>query len=273
MNKRSVCAKKPKRRQLFLTIDRAKMASPSNESALLDMCHSRVKNYAESKHRTASKDKTNPEFLIAAVLVPIYLKEGSLHTLLTLRSEQLPTHKGQVAFPGGKQEDDDKDIVATALREAHEEVGLHPEMVEVIAVLHPALISRAREKNMYVYPVVGIVKSQFDLVINSSEVQTTFEVPLEFFLLKATHRRNKMTFKGKIIDIHLFDYETSDYKHDNKFLKFIIWGLTASICLRVAMVVLNKLPDFELEEHYAELMQYITELNTQESDFKPLSRI
>lgn len=249
------------------------MASPSKKSALLDLCYSRVKNYAESKHRTAYKDETNPEFLTAAVLVPIFLKEGSLHTLLTLRSEHLPTHKGQVAFPGGKQEDDDRDIVATALREAHEEVGLPPEIVEVIAVLRPALISRAREKNMYVYPVVGIIKSQFDLVINSSEVQTTFEVPLEFFLLKATHRREEMTFKGKTFDVHLFDYETSDCKNHNKSLKFHIWGLTASICLRVAIVALNKLSEFELEEHYSELTQYITDLNTQEIDFNPLSRI
>lgn len=248
------------------------MASPSEQSVLLDLCQSRVKKYAESKHRTAFKGETNPEFINAAVLVPIFLREGSLHILLTLRSQQVPTHKGQVAFPGGKEEDDDKDIVATALREAHEEVGLPPGIVDVIAVLSP-VISRARKKAMYVYPVVGIVKSQFDLVINSSEVATAFDVPLEFFLLKATHRREKMTFKGRTFDIHSFDYETSDENHRDKSLKFHIWGLTGSICLRVAIVALNKLPEFELEEHYSQLMQYITELNTGERDFKSLSRI
>ena len=249
------------------------MASPSEQSVLLDLCHSRVKKYAELKHRTAFfKGETNPEFINAAVLVPIFLKGGSLHILLTLRSQHVPTHKGHVAFPGGKEEDGDKDIVATALREAHEEVGLPPGVVDVIAVLSP-VISRARDKAMYVYPVVGIVKSQFDLVINSSEVETAFDVPLEFFLLKATHRREKMTFKSKTFDIHLFDFETSDDKHQDKSLKFRIWGLTASICLRVAIVALNKLPEFELEEHYSHLMQFITELNTGERDFKSLSRI
>ena len=248
------------------------MASPSKQSVLLDLCHSRIKDYSESKHQTAFKDGTNPEFIIAAVLVPIFLKEGSPHILLTLRSEQVPTHKGQVAFPGGKQEDDDQDIAATALREAHEEVGLPPENVEVIAVLSP-LVSRAREKNMYVYPVVGIVKSQFDVVINGSEVQTTFEVPLEFFLLKATHTYDKMILKGKTFNFHLFDFETSDCEHQNNSSRFYIWGLTASICLRVAIVALNRLPEFELEESYLKLMQYITELNAEESDFKPLSRM
>lgn len=248
------------------------MAIPSEQSVLLDLCHSRVKKYAESKHRTAFKGETNPEFINAAVLVPIFLKEGSLHILLTLRSQLVPTHKGHVAFPGGKEEDNDKDIVATALREAHEEVGLPPGIVDVIAVLCP-VISRARDKTMYVYPVVGIVKSQFDLVINSSEVETAFDVPLEFFLLKATHRREKMSFKNKTFDIHLFDFETKDDKHQYKSLKFRIWGLTASICLRVAIVALNKLPEFELEEHYSQLMQFITELNTGERDFKSLSRI
>lgn len=267
-----VCAKKTRKGQLFLTIDQAEMASTAKKSVLLDLCRNRVKSYADSKRKTTYKDGTNLEYRKAAVLVPIFLNEGSLHVLLTLRSELVPTHKGQVAFPGGKQEDDDKDIVATALREAQEEVGLPPQIVEVIAVLNP-LIARTRGKNMHVYPVIGIVKSQFDLVINSSEVQTTFEVPLEFFLFNATHKCDRMTFRGKAVDIHLFDYETSDCQNHNKSLRFNIWGLTASICLTVAIVALNKLPEFELKEPYSELVQYITEFNSQENDLKPLSKI
>lgn len=252
------------------------MATSSKQSPLLDLCHSRVKNYVETRQRTALEGKANPstnaEFVSAGVLVPVFLREGSLYTLLTLRSEHLPTHKGQVAFPGGKQDDDDKDIVATALREAQEEVGLPPEIVEVIAVLSPQ-ISRAREKLMYVYPVIGILKSQFDLVINSSEVQTTFEVPLEFFLLKETHKRDKMTFKGRTFDLHWFYFNTIERESQNKSLTFHIWGLTASICMHVAMVSLSKLPEFDLEEDFSELKRYITELNASEDELKPLSRI
>jgi len=82
-----------------------------------------------------------------------------------------------------------------------------------------------------------------------------------------------MTFKNKTFDVHLFDYERIDDKHQEKSLKFLIWGLTASICLRVAIVVLNKLPQFELEENYSHLIQYIADLNTRECDLKSMSRI
>lgn len=252
------------------------MKTQSNQSHLLDLCHSRVKKYAEKRHVIAHEVQTNPEFLTAGVLVPIFIREGSLYTLLTLRSEHLPTHKGEVAFPGGKKEDDDEDIVATALREAHEEVGLSPEIVQVVAVLSP-LTSRARARPMYVYPVIGLVKSQFDLVINNSEVQTTFEVPLEFFLSKETHKRDKMNFKGKTFEFHFFLYDTGvgEGESQKENSTFHIWGLTASICLRVAMVALSKLPEFDLEEHYTELMQYITEINGNDDDdeLRPLSRM
>lgn len=251
------------------------MASPSEQTALLDVFHRRVKNYAESKYNVNEyfRESENPEYDKAAVLVAVFLKEGSLRVLLTLRSEQLSTHKGQVAFPGGRQEDRDKDIVGTALREAQEEVGLPPDKVEVVAVLSP-LISRARKKYMYVYPVIGVIKSQFDLVVNASEVQTTFDVPLEFFLLKDTHREEMLVFKGKEIDVQVFDYETNAGDSDQaNFSKFTIWGLTATICMKVAMTALNKLPEYELNEYYSELMQYITELNSQESGLKSLSKM
>lgn len=263
----------------FVRMDEAlddKMKSPSNHSLLLDLCYNRVKRYAERRHKTAHKNETNPDFLTAGVLIPIFVREGSLYTLLTLRSEHLPTHKGEVAFPGGKKEDVDVDIVATALREAQEEVGLSPKIVQVVAVLSP-LTSRARARPMYVYPVIGIVKSQFDLEINSSEVQTTFEVPLEFFLLKETHKRDKMNFKGRTFEVHFFLYDSGACECDsqNRNSTFHIWGLTASICLCVAMVVLSKLPEFDLEGRYKELMQYITETNENDDDdeLKPQSRM
>ena len=252
-----------------------KMASPSKQTVMLDMCRSRTKKYAGSKYNFNEnfKGKEDPEYYKAAVLVPIFFKEGSLHVLLTLRSEQLSTHKGQVAFPGGKQEDCDQDIIATALREAHEEVGLLPDIVEVVAVLSP-LVSMARDKNMYVYPVIGIIKSDFDLVINESEVQTTFDVPLEFFLLKDTHKLRNMTFKGRNFDVHVFDFKTNAGNGDqNKSSMFVIWGLTAEICLKVAITTFNELPEFELSEQYSELIQYITELNSKENHLNPYSKI
>ncbi|XP_073232580.1 uncharacterized protein [Porites lutea] len=249
------------------------MATPSDEAALLEFCRKRVKSFAESKYNTNKyfSGKENPAFRRAAVLVPIFVKEGALHFLLTLRSEELPTFKGQVAFPGGKQEDSDKDIVETALREAKEEVGLSPEIVEVVAVLCP-LVTRNKKLHAYVYPVIGIIKSSFELVINTSEVQTTFDVPLNFFLYKATHRKGTMTFMEKEIDITFFDYET-DAGDQTKPVNFVIWGLTATICLKVSVAALNKLPEYQLGEYYPDLEKYIKQVNSQQGKIKCLSKV
>lgn len=249
------------------------MATPSDEAVLLELCRKRVKSFAESKYNTNTffSGKENPVFKRAAVLVPIFVKEGALHVLLTLRSEELPTFKGQVAFPGGKQEDGDKDVVETALREAREEVGLSPEIVEVVAVLCP-LVTRNKKLHAYVYPVIGIIKSSFELVVNTSEVQTTFDVPLNFFLHKETHREGTMTFKGKEISITFFDYETNA-KDQTEPVTFVIWGLTASVCLKVSVAALNELPEYQLDEYYSDLEKYIKQVNSQQDKMKCLSKV
>lgn len=252
------------------------MASPSGQTVSLEVCRTRIKNYAESKVNVNEYFKgmeLDPDFYKAGVLVPIFIKGGSLHVLLTKRTEHLSTHKGQVAFPGGKQEEADKDIVATALREAHEEVGLPPDIVEVIAVLRP-LISTAREISTYVYPVIGMIRSNFDLVVNPSEVQATFDVPLDFFLQKDTHRHKKMTFHEVEYTVHWFDYRENIEGHDEKKSSlFVIWGLTGEICLKIAITALSKLPEFELPEWYSELIHYIQELNSEKNSVRVASKV
>lgn len=253
------------------------MASPSELTALLDICRTRIKNYAESNYNVNEHYKGQdiaPEFYKAGVLVPIFVKEGSLHVLLTKRTEHLPTHKGQVAFPGGKQEACDKDIIATALREAQEEVGLSPDVVEVIAVLSP-LVSLARKVGTYVYPVIGLIKSHFDLAVNASEVQDTFDVPLEFFLCKDTYRYKKMIFSENEYDVHFFDYtqKTNAETEGKSKTSFVIWGLTGEVCLKIAITALSKLPEFELPERYSELIFYIQELNSEKNALRLQSKV
>lgn len=253
------------------------MASPSELTALLDVCRTRIKNYAESNYNVNEHFKGQdiaPEFYKAGVLVPIFVKEGSLHVLLTKRTEHLPTHKGQVAFPGGKQEVYDKDIIATALREAHEEVGLSSDIVEVIAVLSP-LVLLSRNSGTYVYPVIGVIKSDFNLVVNASEVQDTFDVPLEFFLRKDTYRYEKRIFSENEYDVHFFDYnqKTNTKREGKSKTSFVIWGMTGEVCLKIAIIALSKLPEFELPERYSELISYIQELNSEESSLKLKSKV
>ncbi|MEW5854293.1 MAG: CoA pyrophosphatase [Myxococcota bacterium] len=111
----------------------------------------------------------------AAVLVPLLRKEDALHVLFTLRTEDVPTHKGQVAFPGGVREEDDADLIFTALREAHEEIGLHPSSVDVLGMGDDAISITG----LRVTPVVGWVPALPSLVLSPREIAEVFTVPLE----------------------------------------------------------------------------------------------
>lgn len=113
----------------------------------------------------------------AGVLVAI-TDEPDPNVILTLRSSDMPTHKGEVAFPGGKREDNDEDIIATALREAFEEIHLDPNHVEVIGTLDQ-VISRY---GFLVTPVLAIVPKDVPLNTDSKEIDAIFKVPLSFFL-------------------------------------------------------------------------------------------
>ena len=255
------------------------MANSSDVSNLLDLCRNRIIRFTASKHKNT--EKKNAELqkgtlregcTVAAVLVPLFLKEGIVHVLLTLRSQLVSTHKGQVAFPGGKQDDGDKDIVTTALREAKEEIGLPPEIVDTIAVMEPVPI-RLTNGNLHVFPVVGLLKSNFEMVLNRSEVEATFSVPLEFFLLKTSHRYVKGTYKNFNYRVHCFDFESAEKGSTlSEPLKFLIWGFTAFVCVKVASITLNKLPEYDLEAD-TELRRYLENSDAEESSFNVNSRL
>lgn len=147
----------------------------------------------------------------AGVLIPL-TGSANPEVILTVRSQRLSTHSGEVAFPGGRRDPGDIDLRYTALREAHEEIGLLPELVEVIGPMD-SLVSRYGIK---VTPWVGIVPEVFDLAPNSGEIEEVFRVPVEFFL----DDRREMT--------HRIDYQgRSWYVPSYRFAGHKIWGLTA----------------------------------------------
>lgn len=111
----------------------------------------------------------------AAVLMPIFDRDGELYMLFIKRSHSVATHQGQVAFPGGRSEPDDPDILTTALREAYEEVGLRPETVEVLGRLTTAATMTS---NYLVTPFVGVIGVPTDLRADQHEVEEIFSVPL-----------------------------------------------------------------------------------------------
>lgn len=150
----------------------------------------------------------------AAVLVPLVQREEGLSVILTQRAEHLPTHKGQVAFPGGKLENFDKDVVDCALRETEEEIGLSRDFVNVIGTLDPYLTSTG----FAVTPIVGIIKQAFTLTPDPREVDAVFEVPFEILMSDNGLRQESQVFGGHERYFYAMNWDG-----------FYIWGVTAAI--------------------------------------------
>ncbi|XP_027346525.1 nudix hydrolase 15, mitochondrial [Abrus precatorius] len=172
----------------------------------------------------------------AAVLICLFEgDDGDLRVILTKRSSRLSTHSGEVALPGGKAEEGDKDDGDTAKREAKEEIGLDPELVNVVTVLEPFLSKHL----LRVVPVIGILhdKKAFKPVLNPAEVEAVFDAPLEMFLKDENRSQEEREWMGEKYLIHHFDYNV-EHK------RYLIWGLTAGILIRAASVVYQQPPAF-----------------------------
>ncbi|CAE6216733.1 unnamed protein product [Arabidopsis arenosa] len=178
----------------------------------------------------------------SAVLVCLYQEQreenNELRVILTKRSSTLSSHPGEVALPGGKRDAEDKDDIATALREAREEIGLDPSLVTVISVLEPFV----NKKGMSVVPVIGFLldKKAFKPLPNPAEVEEIFDVPLEMFLKDKNRRAEEREHEGERYLLQYFDYYSEDKERN-----FIIWALTAGILIRVASIVYQRLPEFQ----------------------------
>ena len=153
----------------------------------------------------------------ASVLLPIIMREQPT-VLLTERTIHLSTHSGQIAFPGGKADEEDADAAATALREAQEEVGLSPEFVQVLGLM-PHYVTGS---SFIITPVVALVRPGFTLTPNAFEVADVFEVPLEFLMNPAHHQRHVFEWQGVRREWFSMPYE------DGAKQRFI-WGATAGM--------------------------------------------
>ncbi|MCZ7674879.1 MAG: CoA pyrophosphatase [Roseovarius sp.] len=155
----------------------------------------------------------------AGVLVPVLIDSSGAKLYLTKRSSALRHHPGQIAFPGGKQDPDDADAVAAALREAQEEIGLDPANVEVLGCLpaHETVTA------FHVTPVVGLVRARFTPVAEAGEVDEVFEVPLDDVLDRRNFSVQSRLWRGTWR--HYYTVPVGPY---------YIWGATAHILRAMA---------------------------------------
>lgn len=157
----------------------------------------------------------------AAVLFP-FVKRDEWYVVLTQRPETMPSHPGQVAFPGGKAEIGET-IAQTALRETEEEIGVSSDEIELLGRL-PSFDAVSHYR---VTPFVGIITSTAQIRPDPHEVESVFEVPVSFLMNPGNHVRRDIFFDGK--DHEMFDmpYDGPDGRHRN------IWGMTAMTIYRL----------------------------------------
>ena len=151
----------------------------------------------------------------AAVLLPLYRKGDKYYLLFTKRTETMEYHKGQICFPGGAQNKSDSDLKQTALRETYEEIGVHPEDVEILGMLDKM---GTLTSNFLVTPFVGIIPHPYKFRINKSEIEELIEIPLSSLAEKESYRGENYVVDGVARVGGIFEYKGKT-----------IWGATARI--------------------------------------------
>ena len=168
----------------------------------------------------SSNYKSSGQTKEAGVLLPIIRQFDGIYLVLTKRAAHLSTHPGQISFPGGKRENKDTNIEATALREAQEEIGLKTEVVEVLGRL-PA---HETVTGFQITPIIGWIETNWTAVADPNEVTEVFQVPLSYI----TNIKN-FQIQGRVWNGRKRYYYTVPYG------PYYIWGATACILYNFAM--------------------------------------
>ena len=149
----------------------------------------------------------------AAVLVPLFVRDGDVHAVFTRRRDDLRRHPGEISFPGGRRDPEDTSLTVTALREADEEIGLASDAVEVVGALQP---TPTIATGYAVYPFVGLIEPGLEWTLSADEVHSVLELSLPD--LRAGFARQRLMRRG-------VPFRTDTYTVGDD----LIWGATARI--------------------------------------------
>lgn len=182
------------------------MGSPAGnlKDAIRDILGQRVAQRAD-----------RPGFRQAAVLLPLYQGEAGPHLVLTKRTELVPTHKGEISFPGGGFEEADGDLLTTALRETREEIGLRPEDVDIVGTLDDTVTVTSRH---VVRPFVGLFPHPYPYRLDPFEIERLIHLPISALLRGAPFREETWDREGRPVSVFFYDHDGDT-----------VWGLTARI--------------------------------------------
>lgn len=180
--------------------------------------HDQGEDFHEFRNSQASAPRR------AAVLVPLVWRDDVLKVVLTQRTDHLASHAGQIAFPGGTRDENDLDLIHTALREAEEEIGLNSEYAKVIGVGD----NYYTRSNYLITPVLALIDETAEFMANVNEVAKIFELPFEFLIDPENQKVHSMVFQG--VERFYRAIECDGY---------YVWGVTASLFKGLSDRLLN----------------------------------
>jgi 8-oxo-dGTP pyrophosphatase MutT (NUDIX family) len=186
------------------------------------------KNFVDQIRTSLSSRKRrvieHPPFSHAAVLVPLFEKGEDCHLLFTKRSDQVKYHKGEISFPGGVVDEEDLELINTALREAHEEIGLKEGDVQIIGMLDDIVTIT----EFIVTPIVGLFPYPYPFKVSEVEIAELIEVPLSSLLREKSFSEKEIIRGGQKEIVYAYQFE-----------KHIIWGATARILKQFLDLILS----------------------------------
>ncbi len=163
----------------------------------------------------------------SSVLIPLYQKQGHYTIVFIRRTENVKDHKGQISFPGGARDINDRTLLHTAIRESREEIGLRTKDTEIIGEMDDEITTTS---NYVVTPFVAMIPWPYRFKKNKDEVAEIMEVPVKALLEKGCRQSNTETLNGQPIDSYTYNYQGN-----------IIWGATARI-LKKLLDIISSIP-------------------------------